>query len=97
MAQIQGIDDVFWIFWRTIVDPALDLLMVLATVLFFYGLVQYLGGDLFAKKKEGDAARIQKGKQNIIYGILGFAIMAASKQIVTMICEFFASDCNIGG
>lgn len=90
MAQVSGIDDVFWIFWRTIVDPALTILMLVATLLFFFGLVTYL-------TKSDDANEQAKGRKYMMYGIIGFAIMAAADQIVTMICEFFASDCSIGG
>lgn len=72
-------------------NPALNLLMVLATALFFWGLVIYL-------TKSDSAAEQAKGRKLMIYGIIGFAIMAASKQIVTMVCSFFdPGNCQIGG
>ena len=67
-------------------DPALDLLMVLATVLFSTVLCNIWAETCLLKRRRGRSADSER-KANIIYGILGFAI-AASKQIVTMICEF---------
>lgn len=90
-AQTNGIDGVFWQFWRYIVDPAINILLLVATLLFFYGLVTYL-------TKSDNAAEQAKGRKLMVYGIIGFAIMVASKQIVTMVCDFFdPGNCQIGG
>jgi hypothetical protein len=89
MAQSSGIVGVFDKFWALIVSPVLTLLMGIATVLFFYGLIIYLS-------KASDASKQSEGRLYMLYGIIGFAIMAAANPIVRVICQFFSSDCNIG-
>ncbi len=87
----NGIEGVFWLFWDLIVDPALILLMGLATLLFFYGLIIYLS-------QASDASKQAEGRKYMLYGIIGLAIMAAASPIVRAVCLFFesASSCEIG-
>jgi len=66
-----------------ILTPLIDLLFVLATVVFLWGVVQYVIGS------QGDKEKVSKGKQIMVWGIVGMVIMISAWGIVRLLCNFF--------
>ncbi len=66
-----------------ILNPLISLFFVLATVIFMWGVIQYVIGS------QGNEAELEKGKQIMKWGIIGMAIMASSWGIVHILCSFF--------
>lgn len=63
---------------RTIVNPVINFLLVLATLVFLWGVIQYvISGD--SSDKTG------KAKQQIVWGLVGLTIMASAWTIVKII------------
>lgn len=67
----------------TVLNPIINLLFVLATIIFLWGVIQYVIGS------QGDQARLEKGRKVMVWGVIGMFIMAAAWGIVGMLCEFF--------
>lgn len=65
-----------------ILNPLIGLLFVLATVLFIWGIIELVIGS------RGDPARLQKGKQVMLWGIVGMTIMVSAWGIVNILCTF---------
>lgn len=59
-------------------NQIIPLMFVLVTVYFFWGIITYV-------RAAGDQKAIDTGKQHMIYGIIGMAIMASAWGIVEMI------------
>ena len=68
-----------------ILNPIISILFVLATVIFLWGVIQYVIGS------QGDTAKLEKGKQVMIWGIVGMTVMASAWGIVAVICQFFGT------
>jgi hypothetical protein len=68
-----------------ILDPIIGLLFVLATVIFLWGVIQYVIGS------QGNETKLEKGKQVMIWGIIGMTVMASAWGIVAVICQFFGT------
>jgi hypothetical protein len=64
----------------------ITLLFVLVTLYFIWGVVQYV-------KAAGDDKAIATGKQHMIYGVIGMAVMAAVWGIVNVLVQSF----GVGG
>lgn len=72
---------------KEILNPAIILLFAAATVIFFWGIVMYLGG----LSSSPNAA--EKGKNIMLGGIIGMFIMASAWGIVKIFCDFFGTGC----
>lgn len=70
---------------NAVLNPIINLLFALATVVFLWGIIQYVIGS------QGDTAKLEKGKQVMIWGIIGMAIMASAWGIVKILCQFFGT------
>lgn len=68
---------------QAIINPIIYLLFAVAFVFFFWGLVQVVRGS-----KEG-GEDFQKGKQNILYGLIGFVIMFGVYGIINFVLGTF--------
>ena len=71
---------------KTVVDellkPLANVLLVLATVFFVYGVVEYIAGA------SNETARTT-GKRHIVWGLVGLAIMVSVRVILSIIRSFF--------
>ncbi len=65
-----------------IVNPLIGLLIAIAVVWFMWGLVQFIWG---AQSEEGR----EKGKSNMIWGIVGLFIMVAVFGILALLMNTF--------
>ncbi len=61
-------------------------LFVLATVLFMWGVIQYIIAG-------GSEDRAKNAKQIIVWGIIGLTIMTAAWAIVGLFCNSFFGGC----
>ena len=68
-----------------ILEPLLFLLFGIATISFIWGIVAFIGGD------EGTDGR-KRGKDSMIYGILGMAIMLSVFGIINIIAGTIGAE-----
>lgn len=68
-----------------ILTPVINLLFVLATVIFLWGVIQYVLGS------QGDQKKLDQGKQVMIWGIIGMFVMVSAWGIVKILCQFFGT------
>lgn len=66
-----------------LLNPIIKLLFAIATVMFIWGVVNYVIGS------QGDDTKLKKGKQTIIWGLVGMFVMASAFGIVNLLCDFF--------
>ncbi|MBI3442275.1 MAG: hypothetical protein HY007_00675 [Candidatus Sungbacteria bacterium] len=66
-----------------ILYPVIVLLFTLATIMFLWGVIQYVIGS------QGDTGKLEKAKNVILYGIIGMFIMASAWPIVAILQNFF--------
>lgn len=86
-AQIPGkptLGDIIRVTWNDAIRPAIIFLFVLATVVFLWGIIEFISS---AESEEGRT----RGKQNIVYGIIGMTIMLATGAILVVLDNFFKS------
>lgn len=67
---------------KGILVAVIGVLFVLVTLYFIWGVVQYIGAA-------GEEAKIKAGKEHMIWGIVGMAVMAGAWGIVTIITKTF--------
>ena len=70
---------------KEILNPAIYLLFAAATLMFLWGIVQYIYA--------AGSAQSQKGKNIMLYGIIGLFVMASAFGIVKILCNFFGTGC----
>ncbi len=68
-----------------ILNPIINLLFILATILFLLGGIHYVIGS------QGNETQLQKGRQIMVWGIIGMTVMASAWGIVRIICTFFGT------
>jgi len=64
----------------------IDLLLVLGTVVFLWGVVRYVTAG-------GDSEKVAEGRNLIIFGIIGLAVMVSVWGIVWLVADTF----DLGG
>lgn len=77
-------------FENQVLSPIITLLFIIATILFMWGVIQYAVGS------RGDESMLKKGKQVMLWGIIGMTVMASAWGIVRIICDYFGTGCRIG-
>ncbi|MDQ1282081.1 MAG: hypothetical protein QG630_432 [Patescibacteria group bacterium] len=65
-------------------NPAIYLLSALAFVWFLYGVVMFI-----LARVNGEEEGIKKGKQHMLWGLIGLAIMFSAGSIYKIITSFF--------
>jgi len=81
---MQTINDLVQKIQTGILDPLIALLFVLATVVFLWGIIQYV-----IMGNQGNEAAMKQGRKVMIWGIIGLFIMTAAWGIVSLFCQFF--------
>lgn len=71
---------------QDILNPLIIMMFALATLIFGWGVVQYILGGA----QSGE--RTQKAKSIMIYGIIGMFIMASAWGLVSLLCNFFSTS-----
>lgn len=72
-----------------ILNPLITLLFAVATLMFTWGVVQYVLGS------QRSDQRTTQAKNAILWGIIGMFIMASAWGIVSILCQFFGTCQNI--
>jgi len=67
---------------RDILNWVIIILFVLVTLYFIWGVVQYVSAA-------GDEEKLKKGKDHMIWGIIGMVVMAAAWGIVAVVMQSF--------
>jgi len=70
---------------KTTLNVIIGLLFVLVTLYFVWGIIQYVGAG-------GDEEKLKKGRQHMVWGIIGMAIMAAAWGIVGILTGYFGAN-----
>ena len=68
---------------QDVLNPLIIMMFAIATLIFGWGVVQYILGGA----QSGD--KTSKAKTIMIYGIIGMFIMASAWGIVSLFCNFF--------
>lgn len=63
--------------------PLIKLLFILATVVFLWGVIEFIAG---ANSED----KLKKGKLHMIWGVIGMAIMLSAGGIIQILQDFFA-------
>jgi len=79
---IQKMDALITSFTTNILDPLKGILILLATIFFLWGLVQYIAGASSEDKRT-------EGKQHMLWGIVGLVIIFSVSGIIGVIDNFF--------
>jgi hypothetical protein len=87
MQEAQVLESVRSAVLSQIVAPIVALLFIIALILFLWGLVKFIA------KASSEEAR-SKGKQHMIYGVIGMAIMLGAFGIVKFV---FNTVADFGG
>jgi len=70
-----------------IFQPIISLLFAAGFLVFIYGLVEFIANPT-------DSTRKEKGKQHMIYGVLGLLIMVSIWGIVGLVLDTIGVDCG---
>ena len=86
---MQTVNDLVQKIQTGILNPLIGILFVLATIVFLWGIIQYviMGG-------QGNEAAMKQGRKVMIWGIIGLFVMSAAWGIVSMLCQFFFNSPN---
>ncbi|KKT29031.1 hypothetical protein A3I36_04710 [Candidatus Giovannonibacteria bacterium RIFCSPLOWO2_02_FULL_45_28] len=63
-----------------IIGQLIRILVAVATIVFFWGIIQYIVAS-------GDEKKLQEGRQYIIYGIVGLFVIVAMWAIVNAVAS----------
>lgn len=70
---------------KELINPTIYLLFAAATAVFVYGILLYI--------KSAGEGQASKGKNIMLYGIIGLFVMASALGIVKILCDFFGNTC----
>lgn len=80
VAAAQDVDSLLYKIKNTL-NTVIMLLFVLVTLYFIWGVVKYVSAA-------GDEAKLKAGKQHMIWGIIGMAVMAGAWGIVNVVVNY---------
>jgi uncharacterized membrane protein YidH (DUF202 family) len=81
-AHAQTVGDIAQTILERIVIPFVNLMLVAATLVFMYGIIEYIA------KSDSDEGR-STGRRHMIWGIVGLVIMVSAASIVLIIQNFW--------
>jgi len=70
--------------WSEILAPLITLLLAAATIVFIWGLVEFIANS-------GNEEARSKGKTHMIWGVFGLFLMLSVWGIVQIFCNFFGT------
>ena len=68
-----------------VLNPLIILLFAVATMMFAWGIIQYVLGG------QGSDQKMTQAKNAMLWGIIGMFIMASAWGIVSLLCDFFGT------
>ena len=81
-AHAATVDSIISKFTQLVINPAVTLLFVLASLLFTWGLIEFM-----MDSQQGEVS--EKGKQHMIWGTIGIVIMISVFGIMNLIVGVF--------
>ena len=82
IAEAKTVDEIIGVVKSSLIRPVEGLLFALATLVFIYGVVEYMAGA------SNEEART-KGKTHMIWGLVGLFIMFSVSGIIAVLKNFF--------
>ena len=82
IAHADGFDTFLGKVNENIINPAIQFSFIIATVVFLYGVLQFIRNTKDPKERE-------KGKDHIMWGIVGFLIMFGVYSIINILMNTF--------
>ena len=93
-AEAKTIDEIINVVKAEIVNPLIGFMMVVAAVVFLYGVVEFIMGSSAGETSSSGSISYKsraKGKQHIVWGLIGLAIMISVQAIIQVFQNFFSS------
>lgn len=75
---------------KSVLNFIIGLLFVLVTLYFIWGVIKYV-------MAAGDETKIKSGKQHMLWGIIGMAVIAGAWGLVRIILDYFGVSSGTGG
>lgn len=88
LAAAKDIKDVL-IGIKDILNTIIVVLFVFVTLFFIWGIIEYISSS-------GDEEKLKKGKDHMLWGIIGMAVMAAAWGLVTAVLNYFGLEGGTG-
>lgn len=82
IAYADSLDDLLFRLNAKVVNPAIEFAFIIAFVVFMWGVLEYIRG---AGKEE----KRSKGRQHMLWGVIGFVIMFCVFGIITLLTRTF--------
>jgi zinc transporter ZupT len=82
IAYADALDTVLGKVYVNIINPAIEFVFIIATVIFLWGVLQFMIGAADKDKRE-------EGKQHMLWGFVGFLIMFGVYGIITILTNTF--------
>lgn len=79
-AQAATADTLVANFAVHIINPLITLLFAIAIAAFLWGVVEFIAGA-------DDESKVSQGKQHMLWGIIGIAIMVSAFGIMNVLCN----------
>jgi hypothetical protein len=83
-AQLSVLDSFLARFYLNVFVPIAIFLVALALLLFMWGMIEFIRGA-------GSEDAVTKGKQHMLWGIVGLTIMLSFWGIMRIICQFIGA------
>ncbi len=75
---------------KATLNIVIAILFVIITIYFIWGVIQYIGAG-------GDEEKLAKGKQHMLWGIIGLAVVGAAWGLASLIWTYFGVSGGTGG
>ena len=82
LATVEDVEDTLKAINREVLNPLIALLFGVALVVFLWGVVEFIAS---AESDQGRA----RGKQHMLWGIVGMTIMVGAKAIILVVTSTF--------
>ncbi len=89
LASAQTIGDLLGKIKTGVINPLIGLLFVTATLVFLWGVLNYVIGIY------GDEKKLDEAKRTMAWGLIGLLVMSSAWGIVRLLCNFFVSCPNV--
>ena len=92
VAHAKSIDDIIVVIQGSILSPIAYLIVILAGLVFLYGVVEFIAGASAGEASASGGMSFKtraRGKQHMVWGLVGLLIMASAQAIITVLQNFF--------
>lgn len=82
IAYANGFEDVLFKINKNILNPAIEMAFVVALVVFLFGVMEFI-------RNSGDKDKREKGRQHMLWGLIGLTIMLSVYGIINILVRTF--------